>query len=56
VNLAGIPAISLPCGFDERGLPVGLQLMAPPFAEEMLLAAAHQFQRVTDHHKQSPPV
>jgi aspartyl-tRNA(Asn)/glutamyl-tRNA(Gln) amidotransferase subunit A len=53
-NLAGIPGISVPCGFDDQGLPVGLQLMGPPFAEELLLAAAHQYQRVTDHHARCP--
>ncbi|UCG16870.1 MAG: Asp-tRNA(Asn)/Glu-tRNA(Gln) amidotransferase subunit GatA [Phycisphaerales bacterium] len=50
VNLAGVPGISIPCGFDGAGLPVGLQLIGPPFAEDTLLAAAHQFQLVTDHH------
>jgi aspartyl-tRNA(Asn)/glutamyl-tRNA(Gln) amidotransferase subunit A len=53
-NLAGIPGISLPCGFDDQGLPVGLQLMGPPFAEELLLAAGHQYQQVTDHHTRCP--
>ncbi len=55
-SLAGIPAISVPCGFDSLGLPIGLQLMGPAFGEEMLLAAAHQYQRVTDHHLRRPPV
>jgi aspartyl-tRNA(Asn)/glutamyl-tRNA(Gln) amidotransferase subunit A len=53
-NLAGIPGISVPCGFDESGLPVGLQLMGPPFAEDVLLAVAHQYQLVTDHHTRCP--
>jgi aspartyl-tRNA(Asn)/glutamyl-tRNA(Gln) amidotransferase subunit A len=53
-NLAGIPAMSLPCGFV-RGLPVGLQLMAPVLAEAPLLKAAHHFQRATDWHKRVPP-
>jgi aspartyl-tRNA(Asn)/glutamyl-tRNA(Gln) amidotransferase subunit A len=52
-NLAGLPAMSLPCGFV-RGLPVGLQLIAPPLAEGPLLKAAHQFQRVTDWHRRVP--
>jgi aspartyl-tRNA(Asn)/glutamyl-tRNA(Gln) amidotransferase subunit A len=56
VNLAGIPAVSLPCGFDSAGMPVGLQLMGPAFGEEVLLAAAHQYQQVTDHHLRRPPV
>ncbi len=56
VNLAGIPAISVPCGFDSAGMPVGLQLMGPAFGEEVLLATAQQSQRVTDHHLRRPPV
>ena len=53
VNLAGLPAISIPAGFS-NGLPVGLQLIAPAFAESALLAAAHQFQLATDWHLRSP--
>lgn len=53
VNLAGLPAISIPAGFSD-GLPVGLQLIAPAFAEGPLLAAAHQFQLATDWHTRSP--
>ena len=54
VNLAGLPAISIPAGFSE-GLPVGLQLVAPAFAESRLLAAAHQLQLVTGWHTREPP-
>ncbi|MBE3589631.1 MAG: Asp-tRNA(Asn)/Glu-tRNA(Gln) amidotransferase subunit GatA [Firmicutes bacterium] len=54
-NLAGIPAISLPCGF-EGGLPAGLQLMAPPFQEERLLAAAAAYERATGWHRRRPPL
>ncbi len=54
LNLAGLPGMSVPCGFDAAGLPVGLQLIAPAFDEETLLAAGHQFQLVTDHHQRSP--
>jgi len=54
-NLAGICAMSLPCGFDSKGMPIGLQLMGPHFGEERLLAAGHQFQRVTDFHTRRPP-
>lgn len=54
-NLAGIPALSVPCGFDPAGLPIGLQMMGPAFGEETLLAAAHQFQQLTDHHARKPP-
>lgn len=53
-NLAGIPAVSVPCGFDDGGLPVGMQLMAAPFAEETLIKAAHAFERSTEHHKKTP--
>ncbi len=53
-NLAGICAISIPCGFDGRGLPIGMQLMAAAFAEPTLLAVAHQYQLLTDHHKTAP--
>jgi len=52
-NLAGLPAMSLPCGFV-RNLPVGLQLVAPPLAEARLLKAAHHFQRATDWHQRVP--
>jgi aspartyl-tRNA(Asn)/glutamyl-tRNA(Gln) amidotransferase subunit A len=52
-NLAGLPAMSLPCGFV-HGLPVGLQLIAPPLAETRLLKAAHHFQRATDWHARAP--
>jgi aspartyl-tRNA(Asn)/glutamyl-tRNA(Gln) amidotransferase subunit A len=53
VNLAGLPALSLPAGFSAN-LPVGLQLIAPAFAESRLLAAAHQFQLATDWHLREP--
>lgn len=43
-NLAGLPAISLPCGFDSKGLPIGLQLIAPALGEELLLNVAHAFE------------
>ncbi len=51
-NLAGIGGIAFPCGFSEAGLPIGLQLQAPPFEEERLLRAAHMFQQATDWHTQ----
>jgi len=54
VNLAGLPAMSIPCGFAD-GLPVGLQLIAPPLAEESLFAVAGAFQRDTDWHARRPP-
>lgn len=53
-NLAGICAISVPCGFDSKGLPIGIQLMGPPFAEGTLLSVGHQFQLRTNHHRRVP--
>lgn len=53
-NLAGIPALSLPCGFDQNGLPIGLQLMAKPFAEETILRAAYTLEQNTEWHKRKP--
>jgi aspartyl-tRNA(Asn)/glutamyl-tRNA(Gln) amidotransferase subunit A len=52
-NLAGVPAMSIPCGFLQ-GLPVGLQLIGPHFAESRLLAAAHAYQQATDWHRRLP--
>ena len=52
-NLAGLPAMSMPCGFV-RNLPVGLQLVAPPLAEAQLLKVGHHFQRATDWHQRVP--
>jgi len=54
VNLAGIPAISIPCGFTKSGLPIGLQIMAKPFNEEMLFRLAHVFEQNTEWHKIKP--
>ena len=51
VNIAGLPAMSLPCGMDGKKLPIGLQLIGKPFGEETLLRAAHQFQCATEYHK-----
>lgn len=53
VSLAGLPALSAPCGFVD-GLPVGLQLIAPPREESALLRAAHQYQQRTDFHLRVP--
>ncbi len=53
-NLAGIPGISVPCGINTSGLPIGLQLLAGPFEEEKLLRAARMFERETDWHTRRP--
>jgi aspartyl-tRNA(Asn)/glutamyl-tRNA(Gln) amidotransferase subunit A len=55
-NLAGICGVSLPCGFDSDGLPIGLQLLGPAFGEERVLQAAHHFEQSTDWHKRHPPL
>ncbi len=55
-NLAGICAISVPCGFDSRTLPIGIQFMGPAFGEEAILSLAHQYQMQTDHHKRVPSI
>ncbi len=55
-NLAGIPGASIPCGFSKTGLPIGLQLQAPPFEEERLLRAARMFEQATEWHLQTPPL
>ena len=52
-NLAGLPAISLPCGFSAGGLPIGLQVAGKPFEESMILRIAHAYQQLTDwHHRE----
>jgi aspartyl-tRNA(Asn)/glutamyl-tRNA(Gln) amidotransferase subunit A len=53
-NLAGIPGISIPCGFTKAGLPIGLQILGAPFAEEKLLRIARMHERETDWHKRRP--
>ncbi len=55
-NLNGFPAITLPCGFSNDGLPVGLQLIGRPLAEETLLRAAHAYEQATDWHCRKPPL
>jgi aspartyl-tRNA(Asn)/glutamyl-tRNA(Gln) amidotransferase subunit A len=53
-NLAGVPGISVPCGFSAGGLPIGLQLMGPPFGEAALLQAAYAFEEATEFHRRKP--
>jgi aspartyl-tRNA(Asn)/glutamyl-tRNA(Gln) amidotransferase subunit A len=55
VNLAGLPGISLPCGFA-HGLPIGMQLIGKPFDEATVLRAAHWYEQSTEWHKQRPPI
>jgi aspartyl-tRNA(Asn)/glutamyl-tRNA(Gln) amidotransferase subunit A len=53
-NLTGAPALSIPCGFDRNGLPIGLQIQGDYFAEAKILNVAHRFQQATDWHRQAP--
>lgn len=54
-NLAGLPGLSVPCGLDGKGLPVGLQIIGNTFAEARMLGIAHQYQQATDWHTRTPP-
>lgn len=56
VNLAGLPALSVPCGFDTANMPIGLQLIGKPFAEERLLQIAHAYEQTTSWHRHHPPL
>ena len=55
-NLSGFPALTVPCGFSEEGLPIGLQLASRPFAEETVLRAGHAYEQASDWHKRRPPL
>ena len=54
INLAGLPAVALPCGTDSSGLPIGFQIIGDAFSENKLIAAARAFQSRTDHHTKKP--
>lgn len=54
INLAGVPALSLPCGFDAHGLPIGLQLIGKPLAESTLYRTAYAYEQAADHHTRRP--
>jgi aspartyl-tRNA(Asn)/glutamyl-tRNA(Gln) amidotransferase subunit A len=54
-NLAGLPALFLPCGFEAHGLPVGIQVVGPPFSEAQLIRLGQAFQRLTGWHLRRPP-
>jgi aspartyl-tRNA(Asn)/glutamyl-tRNA(Gln) amidotransferase subunit A len=55
-NLAGVPGLAFPVGFDSQDLPIGMQLMGPHFGEEVLFRLAHAYQQVTDWHQRKPKV
>jgi aspartyl-tRNA(Asn)/glutamyl-tRNA(Gln) amidotransferase subunit A len=55
-SLAGIPGLSVPCGFDKNHLPIGLQLIGPAFREDVVLRVGHAYEQTTEWHKQRPPV
>jgi aspartyl-tRNA(Asn)/glutamyl-tRNA(Gln) amidotransferase subunit A len=55
-NLSGVPGLAFPVGFDEQHLPIGMQLMAAPFREDVLLKLAYAYQQVSDWHTQEPPL
>lgn len=54
VNIAGVPSLSLPAGFSQSGLPIGLQVIGPQLSEQLLLQIGHAFQEKTDWHKEQP--
>jgi aspartyl-tRNA(Asn)/glutamyl-tRNA(Gln) amidotransferase subunit A len=56
VNLAGVPGISIPCGFDENNLPIGLQILSPAFTEDKLLRIARMFEARTDWHRKKATI
>ena len=49
MNTVGIPGISVPCGFDSKGLPIGMQILGPKFSESKLLNVAHKYEIFTDY-------
>ena len=55
INLAGLPGMSIPCGFGNKGRPVGLQIVGNYWSEALMLSVAHAFQQVTDWHARTPP-
>jgi aspartyl-tRNA(Asn)/glutamyl-tRNA(Gln) amidotransferase subunit A len=56
VNLAGLPAIALPCGFSKTGLPIGVQLIGRAFEEETVLRAAHAYEQSAQWHLKRPMI
>ncbi|HKY07899.1 MAG TPA: Asp-tRNA(Asn)/Glu-tRNA(Gln) amidotransferase subunit GatA, partial [Candidatus Binatia bacterium] len=56
INLAGVPALSLPCGFDRDGMPIGMQLIGKHFDEATILRLAHHYEQATEWHKKKPQI
>jgi aspartyl-tRNA(Asn)/glutamyl-tRNA(Gln) amidotransferase subunit A len=56
INLAGLPALSLPCGFDQDGMPIGLQIIGKPFDESTIFRVAHNYEQATEWHKKRPRI
>ncbi len=56
VNLAGLPGMSIPCGFDEAGLPIGMQLISNVLREDILFHVAHAYEQATQWHKKQPQI
>jgi aspartyl-tRNA(Asn)/glutamyl-tRNA(Gln) amidotransferase subunit A len=54
-NVCGLPAVSVPCGFTRSGLPIGMQIIGPPWAEVKVLQLAHTYEQATDWHQRVPP-
>jgi aspartyl-tRNA(Asn)/glutamyl-tRNA(Gln) amidotransferase subunit A len=56
VNLAGLPGMSLPCGFDDQGMPIGLQLISNVLREDLLFEVGYAYEQATNWHQQTPPL
>lgn len=56
VNLGGLPGMSIPCGFDRLGLPIGMQLISNVLREDLLFQVAYAYEQATDWHKRKPPL
>lgn len=55
-SIAGLPGISIPCGFSSIGLPIGMQLIGPQFSEALIVRAAYLFEQSTEWHKVKPNI
>ena len=55
INIAGLPGISVPCGVNSKGLPIGMQLVGKPFGEETILNAAYTYEQATQFNKNYKP-